>query len=163
MDAFTLEPFALWPVLTLRSVLTLWAVLTIPLRPIPLRTITLLEALALLARFAVAVTAEVAVTITARLVWTTLATLVLTGVLTRLILTLIGALLLTRLLVADLWLRGLGLIVAVLVLEIDVEARGNRITSEDFSRRAVRLNGPQQPEIVFGMLQIVFGQNPVPG
>ena len=53
---------------------------------------------------------------------------------------------------------GLG---AGLVLEIDVEARRNRITSENFSRRAVRLNGPQEPEIVLGMLQIVFGQNPV--
>jgi hypothetical protein len=125
-----------------------------------LRTITLLETLALLARFAVAVTAKVAVTIPARLVWTTFAALVLT----RLILTLIGALLLlARLLVADLWLRGLSLIVAVLVFEIDVEARCNRITPENFRSRPMGLNGPQKAEIMLGMLQIVFRQNPVPG
>jgi len=165
LDAFALEPFALRTILPLWPILTLWAVLTVTLRAvslgtIPLRTITLLEALALLARLAVAVAAKVAVTIPARLVWTTFAALVLT----RLILTLIGALLLlARLLVADLWLRGLGLIVAVLIFEIDVKARRNRITSEDFSRRAVRLNRPQKAEIMLGMLQIVFRQNPVPG
>jgi len=124
LDALALEPFALRTILPLWPVLTLWAVLTVTLRAvslgtIPLKTITLLETLALLTRFAVAVTAKVAITIPARLVWTTFAALVLT----RLILTLIRALLLlARLLVADLWLRGLSLIVAVLVFEIDVEA-----------------------------------------
>jgi hypothetical protein len=128
-----------------------------------------LEAFALLARFAVAVAAKVTVTITARLVLATLSALVLTHILTRLLLTrlwsLIGALVLTlvwaRLLVTDLSLLRLCRIVAVLIFEIDVEARRNRITSENFSRRAVRLNRPQEPEIVLGMLQVVFGQNPV--
>jgi hypothetical protein len=95
--------------------------------------------------------------------------LVLTHILTRLLLTrlwsLIGALVLTlvwaRLLVTDVRLLRLCRIVAVLIFEIDVEARRNRITSENFSRRAVRLNRPQEPEIVLGMLQVVFGQNPV--
>ena len=86
----------------------------------------------------------------------TLSALVLTRILTRLLLTrlgsLIGALVLTRLLVADLSLLRLCRIVAVLIFEIDVEARRNRITSENFSRRAVRLNRPQEPEIVLGML-----------
>ena len=179
LDAFALEPFALRTILPLRPVLTLWAVLTVPLRAVPLRavplrsialrTVALLEAFALLARFAVAVAAKVTVTITARLVLATLSALVLTHILTRLLLTrlwsLIGALVLTlvwaRLLVADLSLLRLCRIVAVLIFEIDVEARRNRITSENFSRRAVRLNRPQEPEIVLGMLQIVFGQNPV--
>jgi hypothetical protein len=174
LDAFALEPFALRTILPLRPVLTLWAVLTVPLRavplrPIALRTVALLEAFALLARFAVAVAAKVTVTITARLVLATLSALVLTHILTRLLLTrlwsLIGALVLTlvwaRLLVADLSLLRLCRIVAVLIFEIDVEARRNRITSENFSRRAVRLNRPQEPEIVLGMLQVVFGQNPV--
>ena len=174
LGAFALEPFALRTILPLRPVLTLWAVLTVPLRALPLRTVALgtvalLETFALLARFAVAVAAKVTVTITARLVLATLSALVLTHILTRLLLTrlwsLIGALVLTlvwaRLLVADLSLLRLCRIVAVLIFEIDVEARRNRITSENFSRRAVRLNGPQEPEIVLGMLQIVFGQNPV--
>ena len=178
-----LDAFALRTILPLRPVLTLWAVLTlplravplraVPLRPIALRTVALLEAFALLARFAVAVAAKVAVTITARLVLATLSALVLTHILTRLLLTrlwsLIGALVLTlvltlvwaRLLVADVRLLRLCRIVAVLIFEIDVEARRNRITSENFSRRAVRLNRPQEPEIVLGMLQVVFGQNPV--
>jgi hypothetical protein len=164
--------------LPLRPVLTLWAVLTVtlrafPLRTVALRTVALLEAFALLARFAVAVAAKVTVTITARLVLATLSALVLTHILTRLLLTrlwsLIGALVLTlvltlvwaRLLVTDVRLLRLCRIVAVLIFEIDVEARRNRITSENFSRRAVRLNGPQEPEIVLGMLQVVFGQNPV--
>jgi len=159
-----LEPFALrtilplWPVLTLWAVLTLWSVLTlwavltvtlravtlraVTLRPVALRPITLLEALALLARFAVTVPAKIAVTITARLVLTTLSALVLTRILTRLLLTRLWSLILTRLLVADFSLLRLDLIVAVLVLEIDVEARSNRITSENFSRRTVRLNRP---------------------
>ena len=169
-----LDAFALRTILPLRPVLTLWAVLTVPLRALPLRTVALgtvalLETFALLARFAVAVAAKVTVTITARLVLATLSALVLTHILTRLLLTrlwsLIGALVLTlvwaRLLVTDVRLLRLCRIVAVLIFEIDVEARRNRITSENFSRRAVRLNGPQEPEIVLGMLQIVFGQNPV--
>ena len=178
LDAFALEPFALRTILPLRPVLTLWAVLTVPLRAVPLRavplrsialrTVALLEAFALLARFAVAVAAKVTVTITARLVLATLSALVLTHILTRLW-SLIGALVLTlvltlvwaRLLVADVRLLRLCRIVAVLIFEIDVEARRNRITSENFSRRAVRLNRPQEPEIVLGMLQVVFGQNPV--
>ena len=164
LDAFALEPFALRTILPLRPVLTLWAVLTVPLRTVPLRpialsTVALLETFALLARFAVA--AKVAVTITARLVLATLYALVLTRILTRLLLTRLWSLVLARLLVADFSLLRIGLIVAVLVFEIDIEARRNRITSENFSRRAVRLNGPQEPEIVLGMLQIVFGQNPV--
>ena len=126
LDALALEPFALRTILPLWPVLTLWAVLTVPLWAFPLRTVTLLEAFALLARFAVAVTAKIAVTIPARLVWTTFAALVLTRVLPRLVLTLIGALfwalVLTRLLVADLSLLRIGLIVAVLVFEIDDEA-----------------------------------------
>jgi hypothetical protein len=147
LDAFALEPFALRTILPLWPVLTLGAVLTVPLRAFPLRTValstvTLLEALALLAWFAVAVTAKVAVAIPARLVWTTLAALVLTRLLPRLVLTLIGTLVLTRLLVADVRLLRLYRIVAVLIFEIDIEARGNRITSEDFSRCAVRLDGP---------------------
>ncbi len=159
-----MEPFALWTVLPFRSILTvtLWAV---ALRTIALRTITLLEALALLARLAVTVPAKIAVTITARLVLTTLSALVLTRILTRLLLTLlwslIKALVLTRLLVADFSLLHLDLIVAVLVLKIDIEARRNRITSKNFSRRTVRLNRPQKPEIMLSMLQVVFGQNPV--
>ncbi len=178
LDTVPLEPFALRTILPLRPVLTLWAVLTVPLRavplrPIALRTVALLETFALLARFAFAVAAKVAVTIPARLVLATLSALVLTHILTRLLLTrlwsLIGALVLTlvltlvwaRLLVADLSLLRLCRIVAVLIFEIDVEARRNRITSENFSRRAVRLNRPQEPEIVLGMLQVVFGQNPV--
>lgn len=169
-----LDAFALRTILPLRPVLTLWAVLTVPLRALPLRTVALrtvalLETFALLARFAVAVAAKVSITITARLVLATLSALVLTHILTRLLLTrlwsLIGALVLTlvwaRLLVADLSLLRLCRIVAVLIFEIDVEARRNRITSENFSRRAVRLNRPQEPEIVLGMLQVVFGQNPV--
>lgn len=172
LDAFALEPFALrtiLPLRPLRPVLTLWAVLTVPLRTVALGTVALLETFALLARFAVAVTAKVAVTIPARLVLATLSALVLTHILTRLLLTRLWSLVLTlvltlvwaRLLVADLSLLRLCRIVAVLIFEIDVEARRNRITSENFSRRAVRLNGPQEPEIVLGMLQIVFGQNPV--
>ena len=132
LDASALEPFALRTILPLWPVLTLWAVLTVPLwafplravplRPIALRTVTLLEAFALLAWFAVAVAAKVAVAIPARLVWTTLAALVLTRLLPRLVLTLIGALVLTRLLVADVRLLRLCRIVAVLIFEIDVEA-----------------------------------------
>jgi hypothetical protein len=127
LDALALEPFALRTILPLWPVLTLWAVLTVTLRAfslrtIALRTITLLEALALLAWFAVAVAAKVAVAIPARLVLTTLAALVLTRLLPRLVLTLIGALVLTRLLVADLSLLRLCRIVAVLIFEIDVEA-----------------------------------------
>ena len=122
------------------------------MRPIALRTVTLLEALALLARFAVTITTKIAVTIPARLVLATLSALVLTGILTRLLLTRLWSLLLARLLVADFSLLRISLIVAVLVFEIDIEARRNRITSEDFSRRAVRLNRPQEPEIVLGML-----------
>jgi hypothetical protein len=155
-----LEPFAL------KAILALWPILTVPLRAVTLRALTLraltlLEALALLARFTVAVTAKVAVTITTRLVLATLSALVLTGVLPRLVLTLIGALVLARLLVADFSLLRLYRVIAVLIFEIDVEARRNRITSENFSGRAVRLNRPQEPEIVLGMLQIVFGQNPI--
>ena len=166
LDAFALEPFALRTILPLRPVLTLWAVLTVPLRavplrPIALRTVALLEAFALLARFAVAVAAKVTVTITARLVLATLSALVLTHILTRLLLTRLWSLVLARLLVADFSLLRIGLIVAVLVFEIDIEARRNRITSENFSRCTVRLNRPQEPEIVLGMLQVVFGQNPV--
>ena len=127
-----LEPFALRTILPLRPVLTLWAVLTVtlralplrtvPLRPIALRTVALLEALALLARFAVTITTKIAVTITARLVLATLSALVLTGILTRLLLTRLWSLLLARLLVADFSLLRISLIVAVLVFEIDVEA-----------------------------------------
>ncbi|MEY4250213.1 MAG: hypothetical protein RJA87_1846 [Pseudomonadota bacterium] len=171
-----MEPFALRTILPLRPVLTLGAFLTFALRPIPLRTIplrtitlgtvtlgtvTLLEALTLLARFAVAVAAKVAVTITARLVLATLPALVLTRIMTSLLLTRLWSLVLARLLVADFGLLRLCRIVAVLIFEIDIEARRNRITSENFSRRTVRLNRPQEPEIVLGMLQIVFGQNPV--
>ena len=161
-----LEPFALRTILPFRPVLTLGAFLTfalrpIPLRPIPLRTVTLLETLTLLARFAVAVAAKVAVTIAARLVLATLPALVLTRIMTRLLLTRLWSLVLARLLVADFGLLRLCRIVAVLIFEIDIEARRNRITSENFSRRTVRLNRPQEPEIVLGMLQIVFGQNPV--
>ena len=166
-----LEPFALRTILPLRPVLTLWAVLTVtlralplrtvPLRPIALRPVALLEAFALLARFAVAVAAKVAVTITARLVLATLSALVLTRILTRLLLTRLWSLVLARLLVVDVRLLRLRRVVAVFIFEIDVEARRNRITSENFSRRAVRLNRPQEPKIVLGMLQIVFGQNPV--
>lgn len=156
-----LEPFALRTILPFRPVLTLGAFLTFALRPIPLRTVTLLETLTLLARFAVAVAAKVAVTIAARLVLATLPALVLTRIMTRLLLTRLWSLVLARLLVADFGLLRLCRIVAVLIFEIDIEARRNRITSENFSRRTVRLNRPQEPEIVLGMLQIVFGQNPV--
>ena len=161
-----LEPFALRTILPLWPVLTFWAVLTVPLWAFPLRTLTLgtvalLETFALLARFAVAVAAKIAVAIPARLVLATLSALVLTHILTRLLLTRLWSLVLTlvwaRLLIADLSLLRLRRVVAVLIFEIDIEARRNRITSENFSRRAVRLNGPQEPEIVLGMLQIVFG------
>ena len=148
-----MEAFALQPLLTLGSVWAVWAV--------TLRTVALLEALTLLARFAITVSTKIAVTITARLVLATLRALVLTCILTRLVLTLLWSLVLARLLVADFSLLRLDLVVAVLVLEIDVEARRNRITSKNFSRRTVRLNRSQKPEIMLGMLQIVFGQNSV--
>ncbi len=165
--SIALEPFALRTLLPFRSVLTLGAFLTFALRPIPLRTVALRVPVALLAGFAVTVTAKITVTVATRLVLAALTPLVLTRVLARLLLTvigtLIGSLVLARLLVADLSLLRLGLIVAVLIFEVDVEAGGNRITPEDFRRRPMGLHSPQKPEIVLGMLQVVLGQNPVSG
>lgn len=56
---------------------------------------------------------------------------------------------------------GLGLGLGAFVLEIDIEAGGELIAAEEFRGGPVRLHGAQQAEVVFGVLQIVLGQNPV--
>jgi len=53
---------------------------------------------------------------------------------------------------------GLG---AALVFEVDVVARGEGVSADDVGDGAVRLGCADQAEIVFGVLQIVLGQNPV--
>ena len=57
----------------------------------------------------------------------------------------------------------LGLCLGGLVLEVDVEARGEVVAAENFARRAVGLHGPEQAEIVFRVLQVVLGKHPVAG
>lgn len=56
---------------------------------------------------------------------------------------------------------GLRLGLGAFVLEVDVEAGGELVAAEEFRRGSVRLHGAQQAEVVFGVLQIVLGQNPV--
>jgi hypothetical protein len=114
----------------------------------------------------IAVAAIGTVAITARLVLTRLIIAVL--ILTRLI-TLFLALVLTLL------LTGLGpvggfttvlsltLILTIFVFEIDIKPGRNRITAQNFCRRAMRLNRPQDPEIVFSVLQIILCQHPIAG
>src|SRR5207302_10094184 len=57
---------------------------------------------------------------------------------------------------------GLGL-GAALVLEIDVEAGGELVAAENLAGRTLRLDGAQQAELVFGVLQVVLGEHPVAG
>jgi hypothetical protein len=52
---------------------------------------------------------------------------------------------------------------AALVLEIYVEARGELVATEDLAGRTLRLDGAQQAEIVFGVLQVVLAEHPVAG
>ena len=52
---------------------------------------------------------------------------------------------------------------AVLVLEIDVVAGDELVPVHDLGHRALRLHGAQGAEIVFGVLKVVFGQDPVAG
>lgn len=58
---------------------------------------------------------------------------------------------------------GIGLIFTGLIFEIDIKARGNRIAAKNFGGCAVRLNRPQDSEIMLSVLQIVLGQNSVAG
>ncbi len=58
---------------------------------------------------------------------------------------------------------GLGLGLGAFVLEVDVEAGGELVADQEFRRRPVRLHGAQQTEIVFGVLQIILGEDTVPG
>jgi hypothetical protein len=116
----------------------------------------------------IAVAAIGTVAITARLVLTRLIIAVL--ILTRLI-TLFLALILT--LVLTLLLTGLGpvggfttvlsltLILTIFVFEIDIKPGRNRITAQNFCRGPMRLNRPQDPEIVFSVLQIILCQHPI--
>jgi hypothetical protein len=53
---------------------------------------------------------------------------------------------------------GLG---TALVFEVDVEAGGKRIAAQDFRGGTLGLHGPNDPEIVFCVLQVVLSQNPV--
>ncbi len=53
---------------------------------------------------------------------------------------------------------GLG---AALILEIDVEARRDAVAAQDIAGRTRGLHGPNHPEIVFCVLQIVLRQHPV--
>ena len=48
-------------------------------------------------------------------------------------------------------------------LEVDVKAGGLVVAAEDFAGRTLRLHGAQRAEVVFGVLQVVLGENPVPG
>ena len=48
-------------------------------------------------------------------------------------------------------------------LEVDVKAGGLVVAAEDFAGRTLRLHGAQGAEVVFGVLQVVLGENPVPG
>ena len=48
-----------------------------------------------------------------------------------------------------------------LVLEVDVETLVGQFARRDLGHRPLRLQGPQDPEIVLGVLEIVLGQNPV--
>ena len=50
---------------------------------------------------------------------------------------------------------------AALVLEVDVDARGEGVTADDLGRGALGLHGAQHPEIVLGVLQVILGQHPV--
>jgi hypothetical protein len=52
---------------------------------------------------------------------------------------------------------------AALVLEVDVEAAGEVVAAKNFGRRLGRLHGAHDPEIVLGVLQVVFSQNAVAG
>ncbi len=58
---------------------------------------------------------------------------------------------------------GFGLGLSAFVLEIDVVARGELIAAEDLGGRALRLQGAQEAEVVFRVLQVVLGENPVTG
>ncbi len=86
-------------------------------------------------------------------------------VLAALLRTIVAALVLTVLaaFVAGLGLGGLALrrLAAALVLEVDVDARGEGVAPDDLGGWTLRLHRPQQAEIVFGVLQIVLGQHPV--
>jgi len=120
----------------------------------------------LLAVIAVAAIGTVAITARLILPWLIIAVLILARLIT-LFLALILPLVLT------LVLSGLGpiggfttvlnlaLLFTVFVFKIDVKARRNRITAQNFCRGPMRLNRPQDPEIVFSVLQIIFGQHPI--
>ena len=58
---------------------------------------------------------------------------------------------------------GFGLGLGAFVLEIDVEAGGEVVAAEDLAGRPGRLHGPEQAEIVFGVLQVVLTEHPVTG
>src|SRR5690606_12638304 len=45
----------------------------------------------------------------------------------------------------------------------DVEARRELVAAQDLARRALRLHGAQQAEIVLGVLQVVLGEDAVAG
>jgi len=63
---------------------------------------------------------------------------------------------------------GLGLLFAFtaldrspLVLKVDIVAGDELIAPDDFRKRPLGLHGSHQPEIVFGVLKVVFRQDPV--
>ncbi len=59
--------------------------------------------------------------------------------------------------------RGCGGLGAALILEIDVESGGDAVAAQDIAGRAGGLHGPNHPEIVLGVLQVVLRQHPVAG
>ena len=61
------------------------------------------------------------------------------------------------------FVSGFGLRLGAFVLEVDVVAGGELVAAEDLGRRPLRLEGAQQAEVMFGVLQVVLGQHPVAG
>ena len=55
------------------------------------------------------------------------------------------------------FVSGFGLRLGAFVLEVDVVAGGELIAAEDLGRRPLRLEGAQQAEVMFGVLQVVLG------
>ena len=60
-------------------------------------------------------------------------------------------------------LGGRGGLGAALVLEIDVEARDELVATQNLTGRTLGLHGPHDAEIVFCVLKVVLGEDPVPG
>jgi hypothetical protein len=56
-----------------------------------------------------------------------------------------------------------GLRLTAFILEIYVIAGDELVAADDVGQRALRLHGPHHPEIVLGVLQVVFGRDPIAG